>query len=150
MQIKDSVFIVTGGASGLGAGAVRLLAAQGGKVVIADLNQAAGEALAAELGAQGAAARFVATNVADEVSAQACLAATLEAFGAVHGLVGCAGIVMGEKTVGKEGAHALASFKRVIDINLVGAFNMIRLAAEGMGRNAPNAEGERGVIVSTA
>lgn len=150
MQIKDSVFIVTGGASGLGAGAVRLLAAQGGKVVIADLNQAAGEALASELGAQGAAARFVATNVADEASAQACVAATLEAFGAVHGLVGCAGIVIGEKTVGKEGAHALASFKRVIDINLVGAFNMIRLAAEAMGRNAPNAEGERGVIVSTA
>lgn len=150
MQIKDSVFIVTGGASGLGAGAVRLLAAEGGKVVIADLNRTAGEALASELGAQGAAARFVATDVAEEASAQACVAATLAAFGAVHGLIGCAGIVMGEKTVGKEGAHALASFRRVIDINLVGAFNMIRLAAEAMGRNAPNAEGERGVIVSTA
>jgi len=147
MQIKDSVFIVTGGASGLGAGTARLLAAQGGKVMIADLNRVAGEALAAELGAN---ARFVATNVADEASAQACLAATLEAFGAVHGLVGCAGIVMGEKTVGKEGAHVLSSFKRVIDVNLVGTFNMIRLAAEAMGRNAPNAEGERGVIVSTA
>ena len=147
MQIKDSVFIVTGGASGLGAGTARLLAAQGGKVVIADLNQVAGAALATEL---GAGARFVATDVADEASARACLEATLAAFGAVHGLVGCAGIVMGEKTVGKEGAHALASFRRVIDVNLIGTFNMIRLAAEAMGRNAPNAEGERGVIVSTA
>jgi NAD(P)-dependent dehydrogenase (short-subunit alcohol dehydrogenase family) len=147
MQIKDSVFIVTGGASGLGAGAVRLLAAQGGKVVVADLNVAAGTALAAEL---GAAVRFVETNVADEASAQACVAAALASFGAVHGLVGCAGIVMGEKTVGKEGPHALSSFRRVIDVNLIGAFNMIRLAADAMGRNAPNAEGERGVIVNTA
>lgn len=150
MQIKDSVFIVTGGASGLGAGAARLLAAQGGKVVVADLNVASGTTLATELGAQGASVRFVETNVADEASAQACVAAALESFGAVHGLVGCAGIVMGEKTVGKEGPHALASFKRVIDVNLIGAFNMIRLAADAMGRNAPNAEGERGVIVNTA
>ncbi len=147
MQIRDSVFIVTGGASGLGAGAARLLAAQGGKVVIADLNKAAGAALAAELGAN---VRFVETNVADEASAQACVAMALSAFGAVHGLVGCAGIVMGEKTVGKEGPHTLASFRRVIDVNLVGTFNMIRLAADAMGRNTPNAEGERGVIVSTA
>lgn len=150
MQIKDSVFIVTGGASGLGAGTARLLAERGGKVVIADLNAAAGQALAVELGAQGGDARFVPTNVADEQSAQACVAAALDAFGAVHGLVGCAGIVVGEKTVGKEGPHALASFKKVIDVNLVGAFNMIRLAADAMGKNAPSAEGERGVIVNTA
>lgn len=147
MQIENSVFIVTGGASGLGAGAARLLAGRGGRVVVADMNKAAGEALAAEL---GAAARFIETNVADEASAQACVAAALEAFGAVHGLVNCAGVVVGEKTVGKEGPHALASFKRVIDVNLVGTFNMIRLAADAMGRNAPNAEGERGVIVNTA
>lgn len=147
MQIKNSVFIVTGGASGLGAGAVRLLAAEGGKVVIADMNAAAGNALAQEL---GAGVRFVGTNVADEQSAAACMAATAEAFGAVHGLVNCAGIVIGEKTLGKEGPHALASFKRVIDVNLVGTFNMIRLAAEAMNRNAPNADGERGVIVNTA
>lgn len=147
MQIKDSVFIVTGGASGLGAGAARFLAGQGGKVVLADMNAAAGAALATEL---GAAARFAATNVADEASAQACVATALESFGAVHGLVNCAGIVAGEKTLGKEGPHALASFRRVIDVNLVGTFNMIRLAAEAMNRNAPNAEGERGVIVNTA
>jgi NAD(P)-dependent dehydrogenase (short-subunit alcohol dehydrogenase family) len=141
MQIQNSIFIVTGGASGLGAGCARLLAAQGGKVVVADMNGAVGVALAAELGSS---ARFVETNVADEASAQACVAAALEAFGAVHGLVNCAGVVIGEKTVGKEGPHALASFKRVIDINL------IRLAADAMNRNEPNAEGERGVIVNTA
>jgi NAD(P)-dependent dehydrogenase (short-subunit alcohol dehydrogenase family) len=147
MKIEGSVFIVTGGASGLGAGTVRQLVQQGGKVVIADLNVAAGEVLAQEL---GAAARFVATNVADEASVQACVAQALEVFGALHGLVNCAGIVIGEKTLGKEGPHALASFKRVIDINLVGAFNMIRLAVEAMNRNTPTADGERGVIINTA
>lgn len=147
MQISGSVFVVTGGASGLGAGTARLLAAKGGRVVLADLNRAAGESLAAEL---GAGARFVETNVADEASAQACIAAAIEAFGALHGLMNCAGVVIGEKTVGKEGPHALASFKKVIDINLVGSFNMIRLAAEAMSRNTPNADGERGVIVNTA
>jgi NAD(P)-dependent dehydrogenase (short-subunit alcohol dehydrogenase family) len=147
MQIENNIFIVTGGASGLGAGCARLLAAQGGKVVIADMNRATGEALAQEI---GAGACFVETNVADEASAVASIAATLEIFGTVHGLVNCAGVVIGEKTVGKEGPHALASFKRVIDINLVGTFNMIRLAADAMGRNEPNTEGERGVIVNTA
>lgn len=147
MQIKDSVFIVTGGASGLGGGTARRLVADGSKVILADMNQSAGEGLAAELGAT---ARFVTTNVADEASAQACIAAAVETFGAVHGLVNCAGIVAGEKTLGKEGPHALASFKRVIDVNLVGTFNMIRLAVEAMSRNEPNADGERGVIVNTA
>jgi NAD(P)-dependent dehydrogenase (short-subunit alcohol dehydrogenase family) len=147
MQVKDSVFIVTGGASGLGAGTARLLAANGAKVVIADVNQAGGEALAAELGAN---ARFVLTNVADEASAQATISLALSAFGGLHGLVNCAGIVVGEKTVGKEGPHALASFKRVIDVNLVGTFNMIRLAADAMSKAAPNEAGERGVIVNTA
>jgi NAD(P)-dependent dehydrogenase (short-subunit alcohol dehydrogenase family) len=111
------------------------------------MNAAAGAALAAELGGN---VRFVATNVADEASTQACVAAALAAFGAVHGLVSCAGIVIGEKTLGKEGPHALSSFKQVIDINLVGTFNMIRLAVEAMNRNQPNADGERGVIVNTA
>ena len=147
MQIRDSVFIVTGGASGLGAGTARLLAAKGGKVVIADLNKAAGAALAAELGDN---ARFAETNVSDEASAQAAVALAVSAFGGLHGLVNCAGIAIGEKTVGKEGPHALANFKRVIDINLVGSFNMIRLAADVMAKSEPNAAGERGVIVNTA
>lgn len=147
MQIKDSVFVVTGGASGLGAGTARLLVANGGKVVIADLNRAVGEALAAELGGN---ARFAETNVSDEASAKAAIDLALSAFGALHGLVNCAGIAIGEKTVGKEGPHALATFKRVIDINLVGSFNMIRLAADAMSKGQPNAAGERGVIVNTA
>ena len=147
MQIEGSVFVVTGGASGLGGAVVRAAAAHGAKVVIADLNRAGGEALAAEIGAQ---ARFAETNVADEASARAAVNLAVSQFGALHGLVNCAGIVHGEKVVGKEGPHALESFRRVIDINLVGSFNMIRLAAEVMANNSPNAAGERGVIISTA
>ncbi len=147
MQIEGSIFIVTGGASGLGAATVRLLAANGGKVVIADLNRAGGEALATEL---GGAVRFAETNVADEASARSAVELAVTAFGGLHGLVNCAGIAIGEKTVGKEGPHALASFRRVIEINLVGTFNMIRLAADVMCKGAPNAAGERGVIVNTA
>jgi NAD(P)-dependent dehydrogenase (short-subunit alcohol dehydrogenase family) len=147
MQIDQGVFLVTGGASGLGAATARLLAGQGGRVVIADMNAAAGQALAAEL---GAGARFVPTNVVDEAAAGAAVALAIAEFGALHGLVNCAGIVHAEKTVGREGAHALEAFRRVIDVNLVGAFNMIRLAAEAMGHNQPNPEGERGVIINTA
>lgn len=145
MQIKGSVFIVTGGASGLGAGSARMLAAGGAKVVIADLNKAAGAALAAELGA-----RFHETDVASEASAQAAVDLALSAYGAINGLVNCAGIAIGEKVLGKGGPHALASFAKVINVNLVGTFNMIRLAAEAMSKGVPNAAGERGVIVNTA
>jgi NAD(P)-dependent dehydrogenase (short-subunit alcohol dehydrogenase family) len=147
MQIKDSVFIVTGGASGLGGATARMLAAGGGKVLIADLKEAEGNALAAELGAS---ARFVRTDVTAEANGKAAVAAAIERFGGVHGLVNCAGVVHGERVLGKEGIHALASFVRVININLVGSFNMTRLAAEQMAKNAPNAGGERGVIVFTA
>jgi len=147
MQIEGSVFVVTGGASGLGAAVGRALVAAGAKVVLADLNVAAGAALAAELGAK---ARFAETNVADEASARSTIALTVGEFGALHGLVNCAGIVHGEKVVGKDGVHSLESFRRVIDINLVGTFNMIRFAAEAMSRNVADAGGERGVIVSTA
>ncbi len=147
MQIEGSSFIVTGGASGLGAATARMVIEGGGSVVIADLKEAEGQALSKELGAK---AKFVRTDVTDEGSAQAAVAAAVAAFGAVHGLVSCAGIVYGEKVVGKEGAHSLAGFVRVININLIGTFNMIRLAAAAMAGNAPNDEGERGVIVNTA
>ncbi len=145
MQIKGSIFIVTGGASGLGAGTARMLAENGAKVVIADLNKSAGEALAAELGA-----RFHETDVASEASAAGAVALALSAYGGVNGLINCAGIAIGEKVLGKEAPHALASGGRVIAINLIGTFNMIRLAAEAMSKAAPNAFGERGVIVNTA
>ena len=147
MQVKDSVFIVTGGASGLGGASARMLVDGGGKVLIADLKEAEGNALAAELGAN---ARFIRTDVTDETSGRAAVAAVVERFAAVHGLVNCAGVVHGERVLGKEGVHALASFVRVININLVGTFNMTRLAAEVMAKNTPNAGGERGVIVNTA
>ena len=146
MQIQGQVFVITGGASGLGAATARRLVAQGGKVVLADVNAVAGAALAAEL---GAAACFVLTDVCDEDSAQQAFAAAT-AMGTLRGLVNCAGVAPAEKVVGRDGAHKLASFTRTIHINLIGSFNMIRLAAEIMSTTAPDADGERGVIISTA
>jgi NAD(P)-dependent dehydrogenase (short-subunit alcohol dehydrogenase family) len=144
MDIKGKVFIVTGGASGLGEGTARLLAAEGGKVVVADVQADKGQALAKELG--GA---FVKCDVTQEADGQAAVAKAV-AMGKLMGLVNCAGIAIGTKTVGKDGAHPLAQFSRVIGINLVGSFNMIRLAAEAMCRNEPEPTGERGVLISTA
>ena len=146
MEIKNSTFIVTGGASGLGAATARTITAAGGKVVIADVNADAGNALAKELGQ----ARFIRTDVTAEADGQAAVALALKEFGGLQGLVNCAGIGVAEKTLGKEGPHALASFTRVITINLIGTFNMIRLAADAMNKGQPNAGGERGVIINTA
>ena len=143
MQIEGKTVLVTGAGSGLGAATARLLAGAGAHVVLADIADAT--ALAAELG--GAYQR---TDVTSEADGQAAVALALSRFGALHGLVNCAGIAIGEKVVGKDGPHRLDSFARVIGINLVGTFNMVRLAAAAMQRNAPDAEGERGVIVNTA
>jgi NAD(P)-dependent dehydrogenase (short-subunit alcohol dehydrogenase family) len=144
MDIAGKVFIVTGGASGLGEGAARMLAAAGGQVVVADLQVDKGEAVAAELG--GA---FVKCDVTQEADGQAVIAKAT-AMGRLMGLVNCAGIAIGVKTVGKDGPHPLAQFQKVISINLIGSFNMIRLAADAMAKNAPESTGERGVIISTA
>ncbi|KVM53494.1 3-hydroxy-2-methylbutyryl-CoA dehydrogenase [Burkholderia ubonensis] len=144
MEIRGNVFLITGGASGLGAGTARMLAQEGGKVVLADLNQDAGEALAQELGGV-----FVRCDVSREEDAQAAVDAATRA-GTLRGLVNCAGIAPAAKTVGKDGAHPLDAFAKTINVNLVGTFNMIRLAAVAMSANQPNALGERGVIVSTA
>ncbi|MFO0298553.1 MAG: SDR family NAD(P)-dependent oxidoreductase, partial [Pseudomonadota bacterium] len=144
MDIAGKVFLVTGGASGLGEGAARALAAAGGKVVIADLQADKGQAVAAELGGS-----FVKCDVTQEADGQAAVAAAAT-MGKLMGLVNCAGIAIGVKTVGKEGPHPLAQFARVININLIGSFNMIRLAADAMSKNAPEATGERGVLISTA
>ena len=144
MDIAGKVFIVTGGASGLGEGTARMLAASGAKVVIADLQADKGEALANELG--GA---FVRCDVSQEADAQAVVAKAV-ALGKLMGLVNCAGIGPAAKTVGRDGAHPLALFSKVIAVNLIGSFNMIRLAAEAMSRNAPEPTGERGVLISTA
>ena len=144
MQLQGHVFIVTGGASGLGAASARMLAGAGAKVVVADLQIQAGEALAAELGGL-----FVRCDVTSEADGLVVLAAAAS-LGSVRGLVNCAGVAPAARTVGKEGPHPLDLFRRTIDINLIGTFNMARLAAAAMAEQAPLADGERGVIVNTA
>ncbi len=144
MDIAGKVFIVTGGASGLGEGTARMLAAQGGKVVIADMQDDKGHAVAKEIG--GA---FVRCDVSCEADAQAVVERATQ-LGKLMGLVNCAGIAPAEKTVGKNGAHSLAVFSKTINVNLVGSFNMLRLAAEAMSKNEAEATGERGVMISTA
>jgi NAD(P)-dependent dehydrogenase (short-subunit alcohol dehydrogenase family) len=144
MDIAGKVFIVTGGASGLGEGTARMLAEHGGRVVIADLQAEAGQAVAMEIG--GA---FVRCDVSSEADGQAVVAQAL-ALGRLFGLVNCAGIAPAAKTVGKDGPHPLATFQKAITVNLVGSFNMIRLAAAAMAKNDPEPTGERGVLISTA
>ena len=144
MEIQGKVFIVTGGASGLGEGTARMLAAHGAHVVVADMQQELGETVAREIGGS-----FVQCDVSQESDAQALVAKAV-AQGKLVGLVNCAGIAPAEKTVGKNGAHALSIFSKTITVNLIGSFNMIRLAAEAMAKNAPESTGERGVLISTA
>jgi NAD(P)-dependent dehydrogenase (short-subunit alcohol dehydrogenase family) len=144
MHIQDNVFIVTGGASGLGAATARMLAANGATVVIADVQAEAGQALAEELKGQ-----FVRCDVTQEADAQAVVDAAV-ALGTLRGLVNCAGVAPAVKTVGKDGAHPLDVFQRAVNINLVGTFNMARLAAEAMGKTEPAEHGERGIIINTA
>ena len=146
MQISDHSFIVTGSSSGLGAATARLLVAAGGKVLLADVS-ASGEALVTELGSN---ARFCLTDVTDAASAEAAVAACRTAFGAVQGLINCAGVAPSERVVGRAGPHKLESFARTVQINLIGTFNMLRLAAAAMAQSEPDADGERGVIVNTA
>lgn len=145
MQLKDSVFLITGGASGLGAASARMAVDNGAKVVVADLQD--GTAYAKELGAN---ARYIKTNVTVEADGKAAVELAIKEFGALNVLINCAGIAIGEKTIGKNGPHALDSFARVVTVNLIGTFNMIRLAAEAMAKGTPNAAGERGVVVNTA
>ncbi len=147
MQLKGNTFIVTGGASGLGEATGRVLVEGGANVLIADLQPEKGQALAQSLGKQ---ARFLRTDVTSEDDGKAAVAQALKEFGSLNGLVNCAGIAVAEKTVGKNGPHALASFTRCVTVNLIGTFNMIRLAADAMVKGKPNAAGERGVIVNTA
>ena len=147
MKIQDNIFFVSGGSSGLGAACVRMLAAAGAKVLIADVNRGAGEALAAELGVH---ARFAAADVTDETSVQAAVDLAVRTFGALHGSIQCAGIALAEKVHGKTGANPLATFARTININLIGTYNVLRLATAAMLQNAPTTAGERGVVINTA
>lgn len=148
MDIKDKIAIVTGGASGLGRATTEAMLQRGAKVAIFDLNEQQGEAVAAELGEN---CRFVKVNVSDEASVQAGIQVVLDALGAVHVCVNCAGIGSAMKTYGGKGPHSLEVFSKVIQVNLIGTFNVLRLAAEAMARNEPVTEdGERGVIINTA
>ena len=146
MQIQNQVFLVAGGGSGLGAATATMLAQAGGKVVIADVNPA-GERVAKEL---GAGVRFAMTDVTDAASTQAAVDLCVSAFGAIHGAVNCAGVAPAERVLGKNGPHALGSFERAIRINLVGTFNVIRLAAAKMSAQPAFASGERGVVINTS
>ena len=147
MELKDRAVLVSGGASGLGGACVRLLSEAGAKVIIADLNQEQGDQLAGEL---GGGTRFVKTNVTDEDSVKAAVQAAVDNFGGLHVAINCAGIGVAEKVLGKDGPSPLANFSRVIQINLIGTYNVIRLASQAMTANQPTAGGERGVIINTA
>jgi NAD(P)-dependent dehydrogenase (short-subunit alcohol dehydrogenase family) len=146
MEINKKVFIVTGGASGLGEATARMIVKRGGCVVLADINPE-GSTIAGELGSS---AYFISTDVTQEADGIRAVAAAKESFSALHGLVNCAGIAPSERIAGKNGPHSLESFTRAITINLVGTFNMLRLAANAMMSNEPMADGERGVIINTA
>ena len=147
MQIQNGVFVVTGGGSGLGAATARTLVEAGAKVVLADVNRDAGEALAAEL---GSAAAFALTDVTDADSGKAAIDLAVSRFGRLTGLVSCAGVAPAEKVVGRDAPHKLDSFARTVSINLIGTFNMLRLAADVMSKAEPDAGGERGIIINTA
>jgi NAD(P)-dependent dehydrogenase (short-subunit alcohol dehydrogenase family) len=147
MQIQAKAFLITGGGSGLGAATARLLVESGARVLIADVNAEAGQSIAAELGQS---ARFAPTDVTSEESVQNALQSGLNVFAHLHGVINCAGIAVAEKVLGKNGPHDLANFVRAIQINLIGTFNVIRLASAVMAQNEPTAGGERGVIVNTA
>jgi len=144
VELQQKTILVTGGASGLGAACVRLLTQAGAQVVVLDLNAETGDALVAELGSS---TRFSKTNVADEADVQNAIKGARDAFGAIHGVINCAGIVIGEKVVGKQGVHSLDAFTKVLNVNLIGTFNVIRLVAAAMIENQPGSSGERGVII---
>lgn len=147
MEIASHTFLITGGASGLGAGCARLFAASGANVVVGDLNDAAGESLCAALGPSS---RFVHVDVADAGEVQSAIGEAISQFGRLDGVVCCAGVIGASRIVGKNGPHDLGLFERVVRVNLIGTFNVLRLAAAAMAANPPAADGERGVIINTA
>ena len=147
MKIENTTAIITGGASGLGGATTEMIVAGGGNVVVIDMNDETGNAMAAKLGDR---CTYIKTDVADEQQVKAAIDTAISKYGRLDAAINCAGIGSAEKVVGKKGAHSLEHFQRVININLVGTFNVIRLAAEAMSKNEPNEELERGVLINTA
>jgi NAD(P)-dependent dehydrogenase (short-subunit alcohol dehydrogenase family) len=147
MQVMGQTFLVTGGSSGLGRACVSRLVRAGANVIVVDLNADVGERLVAELGDQ---AQFVKADVTNESDVKTALSAARESFQSLQGVINCAGIAIAAKVYSSRGIHRLSSFSKVIQVNLVGAFNVIRLAAEAMIEGEPDAAGERGVIINTA
>ena len=147
MQVADRTFLITGGSSGLGAACARHFVSQGANVVLADVNDAFGQAIAGELGPK---AVFASTDVTDETSVLSALQLAKDSFGGLHGAINCAGILHASRVVGREAPYDLAAFSRVIQVNLIGTFNVIRLAGDMLSKSEPSSEGERGVIINTA
>jgi NAD(P)-dependent dehydrogenase (short-subunit alcohol dehydrogenase family) len=147
MQLQGKTLLITGGSSGLGMATLRRLVAAGANGIIADVNEEAGRALAAEL---GSAVRFVRTDVTDEASVQTAVSTAVDTYGGLHGAVNCAGVAIAAKVLSSRGIHDLSAFSKVIEVNLIGTFNVIRLAAAAMSQGEPDEAGERGVIVNTA
>ncbi len=145
MHIKGHTFLVTGGGSGLGAGTAARLAGLGANIVVADVNEEGGAGVAGSIGGV-----FSRTDVTDSASVESTIALARERFGALHGVVNCAGIIIGRRTLSRKGPHDLESFERIVKVNLIGTFNVIRLSAALMAENEPEEDGERGVIVNTA
>ena len=147
MTISNNAFFITGAASGLGLATAQMIVDNGGFALLADLNAVAGEQAENQLGAH---AKFVQTDVSDETSVQNAIKIALNTFGSLHGLVNCAGIGPAERVLGRQGIHSLASFSKVLQVNLLGTFNVLRLLAEVLQNNEPGPSGERGVIINTA
>ena len=147
MKTDGKTFLISGGASGLGRASAQVLHDAGANVVVADLNESAGAAAEKELGAR---CRFVKADATSEEAVKAAVTAAVSSFGGLHGVVNTAGIGTAAKVLGKHGPHALDLFVKTITVNLIGTFNVIRLAAETMSKNAPEPSGERGVIINTA
>lgn len=147
MRVAEHTFVITGGASGLGAATAEHLVAQGAAVVLLDINQPAVEAAAERLGNK---ALGLACDICDAKQVQQALDTAVKQFGALHGLINCAGIVGAQRILGRKGPHDLDDFARVLNINVIGSFNVLRLVAQVLANNAPNTQGERGVIINTA